>query len=208
MVAIARNGPHFTDPWLAVPFSFAANSLAIVSNTGPSTVRTSDTTAFFTEAAISGLQEQTNWTANTYKTLLSVSSGKGLVSSIVGCTAGGAETTTFEITVDGVLGEYTITSASAERAVWSAAFLGQGAFTTASANAANLFTAATSATTYSAASPALNCQLMSWPSISTLGTPCLRFNNSLLIRAKHSTSITNSTATAYSAVLYRLGLAA
>lgn len=206
----STGGVHFKEPWLFQPITAAAGSLEVFDS--GAVTRDSTTTAFFTEMARRGLQDTTNWTSNTYKTLLSVSSGKGLVAALVGCTAGGVETTTFEITVDGVLTEIAVGGlASGERAVLSAAGLQAGTYylgTVASADEwpfpggeALDADKATFGATYG-----VTAYIAPWRAHMFNAMPCLRFNTSLLIRAKHSANITNATATAYSAVMYRLGL--
>jgi len=204
------NGVHFKDPWLFQPITAVDTSLEVRDSGG--TIRDGSSTAFFTEMARRGLQDTTNWTANTYKTLLSVASGKGLVAGLIGGTAGGAETTTFEFTVDGVLTEIAVAGlASGERAVLTGSglqpapyylgtvastdewpFPGGEALDTDKAT----FTGTMGITSY----------VPPWRVFMFNNIPCLKFNQSLLIRAKHSANITNATATAYSAIMYRLGL--
>ena len=205
MSLLRTSGPHFDDPKLFLPQAVAVGSIS--TQDAASSNADASTTAFFTEMATRWAQDTTNWTANTYKTILSVSGASGLVAGLVGCTAGGAETTTFEITRDGVLSELTVTVASGERAILSS---GTGLVT-------HFTNAATS--NWVASLGALNAGKTTigtragqfvppWSWLQLIGTPCLRFRSSLLVRAKHSASITNSTATAYSAVMYRLGIAA
>lgn len=207
MSLISRtDGNHFRSPWLLLPSSTAVGNLSI--STDAPTVSVASTTAFFTEmAATRGIQDTTNWSANTYKTLLSISSGFGLVAGVVGCTAGGAETTTFEFTIDGVISTITTTNASGERTT----LLAGGPMISAAFTTINLapLPMATSMDAGKSQLIAANSALFipGWPWITMAGVPCLRFNTSLLIRAKHSTSITNSTATAYSGVMYRAGIA-
>ena len=195
-------GVHFKDPWQFLPVVRLAADLSNEAN--DSTPEASSTTGFFTNMAARGLQDTTNWTANTYKTLLTVASGKGLVGALVGPTAGSASTTTFEITVDGVLTEIAIAVASGERA---ALIVGGGLI--------NLFADTQRWAQQNGALDAGKTTLQtftedmvipSWTIVTLLGTPLLIFKQSLLIRAKHSADITNSTATAYSGVMYRLGL--
>ena len=169
------------------------------------------TTNFFTEMARRGLQEQTNWASNTYKTLLSVSSGAGLVAAIVGPTAGGAETTTFEVTVDGVVSTLVVAGlASGSRAVLTAAMVAaKDPYNDGFAEAGMILAGGEALDANKqvfTATPTAASILLPWAAIQLTAVPCLRFSKSLLIRAKHSASITNSTATAYSAVQYRLGL--
>lgn len=200
----AGGGIHFSDPWLMMPQIGATGGFRVHDSAGAA--QNCATTAFFTEMARRGLQDQTDWTANTYKTLLSVSSGKGLVYWVNGPTAGGAETTTFEITVDGVLVEIAVGAlASGERAVLHCGMGAGGLFTT-----ANQFilpdveTLKSDKATFGASPTGMAVPV--WSAVALLGVPMLKFKTSLLVRAKHSASITNSTATSYSAVMYRLGL--
>lgn len=197
-------GINFKEPWILQPYTATAASLQIQSSGGAD--QTSATVAFFTEMARRGLQDTTDWTADTYKTLLSVSSGKGLVAAIVGPTPGGSSTTTFEITVDGVLTEIAVATSSGKRALLSSfgavvsgpvgtnvpAYAGSAALD----SGKQIFSDVTASPSYIATH-----QFMA-----AFGVPQLRFNQSLLIRAKHSASITNSTATSYSGIVYRLGL--
>jgi hypothetical protein len=199
------SGVHFKEPWLFAPESIGAVNLQIADNA--TAVTTSATTAFFTEIALRGLQDQTNWTADTYKTILNVASGKGLVAAYVGCTAGAAETHTVRFTVDGVVTTIAIAvAASGQRAVLSKGGFSALAFTTASRHAANAYGALDAGKTTFGNVASVERVLMHWGMFEVNGTPLLRFNQSLLIEAKHSASITNSTATAYSGVMYRLGL--
>lgn len=201
----AAGGIHFKEPWLLMPYTPVATSLECYDSGAGA--NDSATTGFFTEMARRGLQDQTNWTADTYKTLLSVPSGKGLVAGLCGPTAGGAETTTFEFTADGVLTEVAVGPlASGERAL----LLAHGPTTIGTfesqtnvepgAEALDADKATFGAVTFTAS------HIFPWKMIANMAIPCLRFNQSLLIRAKHSASITNSTATAYSFVMYRKGL--
>lgn len=199
--------PHFKDPWLFMPYTPVAASLEVADSAAVQ--QDSSTTAFFTEMARRGLQDTTNWTADTYKTLLTVSSGKGTVAALVGPTAGGSSTTTFEFTIDGGQAtEIAVTGiSSGERAVLSAVSPFIGAVFSGANNpqfGGNEALDSNKQIFGDIVNSASN--IAPWMLVSLMGTPLLRFNQSLLIRAKHSASITNSTATAYSAVMYRLGL--
>lgn len=198
------NGIHFKEPWLFQPYTATAASLKVQDNLGSD--QTSATTAFFTEVARRGAQDTTNWTADTYKTLLTVSSGKGLVAAIVGPTPGGSSTTTFEITVDGVLTEIAVATSSGKRAILvsSGALVAGPATTIAPVYAGDA--ALDSGKQIFSDVPTSTSYLPTHQFLAAFGVPQLRFNQSLLIRAKHSASITNSTATAYSGIIYRLGL--
>lgn len=199
-----QTGAHFKDPWLMLPMTNAASNVPMYDTTN--TVRNSDTVAFFTGLAGFGATDTTNWSSNTYKTIYS-HTGRGLVHACVGPTAGGAATTTFEMTVDGVLSEITVTNANTERA-----FLLTGAVMLAD------FTTVNTAQGIGSSGNALDAGLstiqagviyippMRWAH--NFGIPLLRYDVSMLIRMKHSAAITNSTATAYSGVMVRKGIAA
>lgn len=199
----SKGGIHFSEPWLLKPGLVTVARLLAHDSGGSG--QASSTTAFFTEMARRGLQDTTNWTADTYKTLLTVASGKGLVAGIIGCTAGGAETTTFEITIDGVATTIAVgTLASGERAtLFCGGIVDPAVFTTAGK------VTQSDVEELEADKATLNRQsayVAPWSTMDFMSIPMLRFNQSLLIRAKHSANIVNSTATAYSAVMYRLGL--
>ena len=200
-------GINFTDAWQFYPYIVTTTDLEVSDSSGAG--QDSTTTAFFTQYATMGLQDTTDWVADTYKTILNVASGKGLVASIVGPTAGGASTTTFEFTNDaGVVEEMVIAGlASGERAVLYAV---PPTFTNIYTSAGqptrpyNEVLEADKATFGAMSSTAMRA--LPWRQLGMFGAPLYQFNTSLLLRAKHSADITNSTATAYSAVQYRLGL--
>lgn len=195
-------GIHFADPR---KFQFVSATAAnLLAYDASNTQRTAATTEFFTEMARRGLQEQTDWVADTYKTLLNVTSGAGHVASIIGPTAGGSSTTTFEITVDGIA--YTIAvpvSGSGLRACAFAGYAGINNYTTAidfvqpRAEALDATKTYFTDIAYNGAASVLPWNFL------MRGIPMLEYKNSLLIRAKHSANITNSTATAYSAIQYK-----
>lgn len=198
----ASLGIHFNQPSQFQPIIAPVADLNVFDN--GNIIQDSSTTAFFTQMASRGLQDTTNWTANTYKTLLTVT-GAGFVAGIVGPTAGGTQTTTFEITTDGILDEIAITVAASQRAVLLAKYGGSTDFTTAEIFMYAGVSAALGAdkATFTISSNPVGV-IPGWRQMAIV--PQLRFTRSLLIRAKHSASITNSTATAYSAVMYRLDL--
>jgi len=209
MVAIPRPlGINFSNPKYFHPATALVEALVAIDNT--STSRTSATTAFFTELARRGIQDTTNWTADTYKTILSISSGAGEVAAYIGCTAGGAETHTVEFTVDGGTPQtMTIAGlASGERGILISDARFASDYTGASGDYSG-FTASEEALDADKATWGAVTNAIQMPIWRNLGrAPKLEFSRSLLIRAKHSASITNSTATAYSAVIYRNFLAA
>lgn len=202
MVAVPVLGSNFKDIWLMTPITAASANFTLVDVGG--TTRALNTTLAFTGFAKVGIQDNTDWTAATYKTIYS-HTGSGLVYGLIACVAGGAETTTFEVTIDGVLKTITITNANGERAVLLASGgVNTADFTTAT-NGQMSITALDSSTlstyqdgAWSIPGPRAN---------QMLGVPALRYDYSCLIRMKHSASITNSTATAYSAVMVRKGIA-
>lgn len=201
MPAASQSGIHFTNLWEFMPFACPVADL-LVQDSG-AVGRASSTTAFFTEMARRGLQDQTNWTAGTPKTLLSIPSGKGFVAAIVGPTAGGAETTTFEATVNGAVSTVVVNVTSGQRAVLFAKTWTQTDYTSAD-QILNVNTEAIGADKATFTPYTTSGFVPAWRSMA--GYPMLKFKTSLLIRATHSASITNSTATAYSAIMYRQGL--
>jgi len=199
------NGIHFKEPWQFQAYTATATSMEIEDNGGVN--QDSSTTAFWTVIAERGLQDTTNWTSDTYKTLLSVASGKGLVGAILGPTAGGSSTTTFEITVDGILYTYAIPGlSSGKRAVMAAGGLIVSSPVTGDTPGNNISAVLDSGKQYFTEAPNTAALVLTHQHMAAFGVPQLMFEKSLLIRAKHSASITNSTATAYSGVVYRLGI--
>ncbi len=205
--ATANNstGIHFTDAWVMQPISLPAANIHLYDLAGSD--QASNVVAFFTGLAGYGVIDSTNWTANTFKTIFT-HTGRGLVSAMFACTAGGAETSVFEITIDGGTAQtITVTNASGERAALSASGLLRPADFTTSASAVTGFITGLAAdgATFNGASDLYVPPLRLLPA---LGTPLLRYNTACLIRMKHSVNITNSTATAYSGVMVRKGIAA
>ncbi len=195
-------GVHFKEPWLLLPRTQDAGDYAIIDKAAAATA--SDAVAYFTELANRGAIDSTNWTANTYKTLINLS-GSGLVSHIIGPTSAGADITTFEITVDGTLKELPVLTASGQRAMVGVGLNMTTLFTTAAIYVQSMGDL-NAAKTIIGDTPANGRYMPPWDFMTMMGTPTLRFNTSLLIRAKHAASITNSTATAYSGAQYRMGL--
>lgn len=196
-------GIHFTNPWEFLPLATAAANVAAYDSS--STAQDSTTTAFFDEMDRRGVKNTwSGWTANTYQTLLDVSSGKGLVANLIGPTAGSSAVTTFKFTIDGAPEvEIPVGVVSGNRAILTPGlynfrdynFDGNLGFP----GAETLNAGKTQFTNTSSV-----IHVLPWRTYR--GTPLLRFNSSIKIEAKHSANITNSTATAYSAVMYRLGL--
>ena len=200
------SGYNFTDAYQFRPYLYGANILRVFDSSG--SAQTSQTTAFFTEMARRGLQDQTDWTANTPKTLLNVASGPVEVVFMCGPQAGGAETTTFEITGDKGVQEVTVgTLASGERAALVAPGSVMPAEYYTAANVQLLpYNETLESDKATLADPSGNFQNVApWFAISQ---PLFVSSNGILIRAKHSANITNSTATAYSAIMYRKRLTA
>lgn len=199
------SGINFKSPKRFLPYCAAATALFVKSSAGSSV--NSSTTAFHTQMAARGLQDTTDWTGGVKKTLLTVASGSGLVAACVGPTAGGAQNTIWEFIVDGVTSTVTITGlASGERACLLPLNYEQADYTTA-AQLSDPKTEALDAdkATFGAVDSD-GVYILPWRNM--WNSPMLEFKNSLTISATHSASITNSTATAYSSIMYRLFLSA
>ena len=195
----SAGGADFDDPARFTPIEAAAT--AITAYNAASGSDNSSATAFFTEMARRGIQDQTDWTADTYKSIVNLT-GSGVMAGYIGCTAGGTETHTVEITVDGVLKELAIpVLGTGRRGLLMATMVRNNAFTTGD-NLVLPDTEALNAAKTVITGGSAQGIVPTWGFLDTLSIPLLRFKSSLLVRAKHSTNITNSTATAYSAVLY------
>lgn len=208
MVAIARTGVNFADPREMNRVIGPASGLSV--HDGANTGTVSTVAGFHTEIGNRGVADNTNWTATTYKTILSISSGAGYVAGMYGPTGlAGTPTTIFEITVDGVL--YTVTlvaTTTAQRAYIGAHMpdLNSNAgatFTSAGVPSDGADSMDASKTTSRITTSFV--QLPTWQIMGLLGTPCLVFRNSLLIRMQ--TSENNSTTTnneRQSGVIYKV----
>jgi len=198
-----ESSPHFTDPWLFVARTQASGDYSM-SQTND-TASDATTVQFWTNMTARGVIETNDLTANVWITIASLS-GKGLFAGVFGPTSGGADTTTFGINVNGAGEvEYPILNAAGQRASLSVGLLPGVTFTTSS-----IF--ATPGGDLNAAKTILgdgsNVKFVNtFDFMSAMGTPMLRFDTSLVVRVKHSQNITNSTATAYKGMVYRMGLA-
>lgn len=204
MVAISQPSPHFIDPtWFAK--SLVGSDVLTVK--GFETTRLSSAAEFWTGGiAARGVADDTNWTADTYKTIANIS-GKGLIYNIIGPTGlAGTPTTTVRITRDGLVTTIAeAASATAQRLLLGPAF--PGAVTGTQFTVAGVFfnsletmnagkTAQIGATAYT--------WLMDILHMSSLGSPGLQFSQSCLIEMKSSES--NSTTTnreRSSGIIYR-----
>ena len=186
-------GPHFTDAtWfqktLAVDTTIYIRGIA--------TTRTSQAAEFWTAAiAARGVADDTNWTADTYKTIANIS-GAGLLYDAIGPAGlAGTPTTTMRITVDGVA--YTIAetaTTTAHRLILGACFISDstGAAFTVAANFANGVDSINAGKT--AQTVVTNgVWITDIGFMSMMGTPALYFGTSLLVEMKSSE--TNSTTT-------------
>ena len=205
MSLFKTNSIHFTDARDIPLAGFAAATSVEITDSGD-IQRDSTTVAHFTEWTRRGAQDTTDWTSDTYKTIVNLS-GRGLFASYLGCTAGGSETHTVEITVDGGPARtFAITGmASGDRAfVACAPFLVVDPSSEEQSGAEAL----DSGKNINTGVVSVSATMMPWSTVIGRAIPLLRFNSSLLVRAKHSANITNATATSYSAVMYRKYLGA
>lgn len=197
--ATANLGPHFKDPrlmprWYAkYPWLDGGNAYQ------------SDT--FWTKLGQQGVTENTDWTAGSWKTLLSVSGNAGQVAMLIGpSVAAVTDTTTWEITVDGV--ETTLSMPGDASMVSAArAFLGHGhngLLYTSNDVFSSPGTAFTGNTVWYDTG-GTNMDVFSFPYLLALGTPLLVFEHSLLVRCQLSASQTATTNRERRAgVMYRL----
>lgn len=196
------NGIHFTDPRQLQPFAAVTPA-----SFGDGASHDATTAAFFTSIANRGLQDQTDWTADTYKTIANLTfTNGGLIAMYIGPTCGGVETHTTRWTIDGGT-PITVTltpCASGKRPVLSAMFAPTSVTT-------GLYTIGNEVVNSDKATfvdvPAATYFAPIWSGLNLNSIPCLYVRSSLLLEAKNSASITNSTATAYSGLVYKKFLA-
>lgn len=180
---------HFSDP-KRLPKSSAtvAEFFTGVRDNGSGKVNSTNSAFWTDQIGPHGADIDTDYAVDTYKTLVNLTDGSGVLTGVIGPTAGGSETTTFEITVDGVLTEIAVSVTSGYRA-----YLGYGASSTtealAPANSALKFNALNSSKDtfdlFSVTVPDIMGMLVS-------GTPLLEYTSSLLVRVKHSAAVTGT----------------
>lgn len=188
MVAIARQGLGVASTYVFLPQYAASASISNV-DAGTTTGRVATTANFWTNLAGQGTAVDSNYTADTYKTILSVTGG-GYVYNIIGPTAGGAETTTFELTIDGVLKEVPVATVSGSRAMLTCSYAPYADFFT-TANAYN-----SARGTLNAGKTIMNAADSGWLSSNQVmdffGCQRMVFNSSFLLRIKHSANVTGT----------------
>lgn len=190
-------GVHFTDPREFFRQLVLSSSRLCVRTA--SATQGAEAAAFWTEIDVRGVADDTNWTSDTYKTILSVSSGIGLVSNIIGPVGlSGTPTTTFRITVDGVQSQPipVVATTTGQRAMLGPSFTSAsqaGSFYTAALIAQQGATSINAAkdTQYIGGTGTNDALLSPWQTLRLMGTPCLIYRQSLLIEMKSSES--NST---------------
>ncbi len=195
----AGGGINFTDPREFMRVRIPAGALSMF--TEAASIVTSDTANGVTELGKRGMTDDTNWTANTYKTILSVAAGTSvIVAGMFGPTGlVGTPTTTFEITGnDGVAREIAITAVG----TGARAYLG-GLAAGSAGPALNMFTTTSVAFAGSVGITAakdvltlgttVTCPIPGWQFVKSMGMPCLISRNGLTVRMKSSEN--NSTTT-------------
>lgn len=158
--------------------------------------------AFFTTSAVkAGAIDTTNWSADTYKTIVNLSNANGgLMSYYLGPTCGATESHTVRITVDGAVYTIVLTTASTKRpGLFAAPYSGDDAIESATTSTEAMNAGKTALVDFNVLS-----YFPKWSSVYRKQARVLEFRTSLLVEAKQTSAITNSTATAYSAVGYML----
>lgn len=190
MVAFPVPGAYFNDPRLLPRWLITSANVSLVDSA--TTSASLEAAGTWTEIGVRGVAVDTNWTAATKKTLLTVN-GPAVLEHIIGPTSAAADTDIFEIVVDGVTWTSpTFTSAAGKRIV-----LGYLA-------SANFFgTTATSNFLWQASVAAQNSTnglrtnnngiLIPSSSLEMLGTPFIWARNSLVVSITHSANLTTTT---------------
>lgn len=199
-----NTGIHFIDPSQFLPFSKLTPTIIAE----PVSANTSAAAAFFTTGlAGMGLADTTNWSSGVKKTIATLSSSKGgIVAAYIGPTAGGVETHTVEFTLDS-RAPITVTitpGASGKRlCLFATAPTTLNATTAVSAGGNESELSGNAIFGDMSNGATVQNYLPPWSWLTTNQTPCLIFKSTCTIKATHSASITNSTATAYSGVMFR-----
>ncbi len=193
---IIENGAFFTDPRLmhqAFGTRIALNNGAfeIYDNT---TGRFSDEANFFTRVGVVGTAVDTNWTANSAKTILSSSNG-GFCSAIIGpvqATLG--DTCKFRLTLDGVLYpdiNYTA-GAAAERPILGAVAY-NGTYTSAGLDSQGYSDLSTDKKWSKIDGATVSPHILSVENSRALGRALLAWKTSILLEIEISTNLTTTT---------------
>lgn len=179
-------GINFSNPKQFIVSNKPAAQVRIIDTS--TTATTSGSAGFWTSVGNDGVAVDSNFTAATYKQILSIT-GDGEVGFVIGPTAGGSETTTFEITVDGTLKEIAVSVSSGERAILAASFIQNDTYTTSSAFAGRIGDLNAAKTQYGTA---VGRDIVSTGALASRGIPRLQFDTSLLVRIKHSANVTGT----------------
>ena len=199
-------GNNFTNPANFSVITDAAGTFFVYNASDGADASTA--TAFFTEFARRGLEDQTNWSEDTYKNILSTT-GPLVMFCYVSCTAGGSETHTVEITASGVTKTFAIPLTSGQRGVITGSTFDDSTFWTTAARWVKPTGQVLSSNKAIFENQPANGIIPPWMGVQIANLQCLAVedDSTFLVRAKHSVAITNSTATAYSGIMYHKGLA-
>jgi hypothetical protein len=184
---------NFQDPRKFLRGLCASSVLAVIPETPAIVAATS--ASFFTESAKRGIADDTNWTANTYKTILSTS-GSGIVHSLVGPTGlAGTPTTEWEFTVDGVLYPTVsvVATTTGQRAYLGATQPADGGSITFGIQAVGDVGINAAKDTIRDGGGGTYSYLPGWRFVRLFNVPCLEWTQSILVRAR--TTENNSTTT-------------
>lgn len=197
--ASAVYGVNFTDPRRLLRQTQNNGTIFVTAYTDGTDNSTS--TTFWAEIPRRGVSVDSNFTASTYKALLSDNPGQGLVAGILGpLSLVAGETTTVEITNETGLYEIAIPLASGQRAYWG---VSMGAALSPTGLFQGVGTGINAAKTIIDQGANYNVSIPAWNGIRTMGIPCLQYNSFLSIRMKQSVNVTSTTAFARAAgVIY------
>jgi hypothetical protein len=200
--ATSDNGVHFSAPW---QFMSVVGTAARYTVYDEAVQVLSDAATFWTEMGERGVAVDSDYTANTYKTILNITSGRSLTAAIIGPTMVGTDTTTFEITRDGGgAQEIAITGSAGLRAGLIVGALTAAAYTTAG-TWGNSYFDFNAGKTLGTMTTALVIPAIEYMTLQ--GTPLLICNQSLLIRIKNSANVTGTASQErQSGVMYRQGI--
>tara|TARA_R110002110_G_scaffold53263_3_gene154038 strand:+ start:178 stop:840 length:663 start_codon:yes stop_codon:yes gene_type:complete len=182
-------GGNTSDPRDLLRTTIAAGSLE--TNDDAAAAPASTAAGFWTAVESHGTAVDSNYTADTYKTLYNDTAGRGLAAVIFGPTSGGTQTTTFRITIDGVATTIpAIAVASGSRAVLGSIFCNP--VTSTNNYLGMLFGDLDASKSVIAIGSAHVHQFIPIHTAFLLGQVMLRYESSLLIEASHSANITGT----------------
>ena len=174
--------PHFTDPRKMQKF-VGDQTVTKFSNNAASA------TGFWDAVAFNGVYTDTNFSADTYKTILNVTGSAGVLLWCIGpVMVNATDNTTFRVTVDSIAYTVVVEAYNANDRAGIGPLIMTDVFTTTNNFNTPNFTRVGVAGDFSVVHPDTNAHLFPTSTAFMLGTSMLKFNSSLLVEVKCTTA--------------------